>query len=298
MLGCDADSTIGARVPMYECEHCRLKQTDLSKVKEHFDQRYFDGYYGEAAQGEFSLLIWLFQKERRWRALKGRARGRVLDVGCGDGTFLKGLGPSFEKLGFEPSKSGSESLRRAQIQAVDLSAPTPPLQHQIDLITLWHSLEHVEEPQETLRSLLPFLAAHSEVYISVPNIESWQARLFRAHWFHLDPTRHLLHFTPATLRSLLASTGYDVLEVSTFSWEYNVFGWWQSILNFLPAPFNWAYKRLKRKLPLERGFGPRLHWFLYIAVGVLLLPVAGCMALLEGAVGAGGVVNIRAKPRR
>jgi hypothetical protein len=53
------------------------------------------------------------------------------------------------------------------------------------------------------------------VYASVPNLASWGFRAFGRAWFPLDPPRHLLHFTPETLRAAVEGCGFEVEAMAT-----------------------------------------------------------------------------------
>ncbi len=295
--GVDADSDGKKIIHLLKCSNCDLIQSDRSMISSEFDERYFEGYYGETRPKRAGLLIRFFEAERKWRALGNRSSGTVLDVGCGDGSFLKSLSTSFRKFGFEPSKAGSDSLKKHGITAVTLDAKQDQLQGKIDVVTLWHSLEHVDHPKKTAESIFPFLSSNGEVYLSVPNFGSFQSILTGSKWFHLDPTRHLLHFKKKTLRNILESCGFKITSVDTWSFEYNVFGWWQSMLNIFPFKMNWAYKRIKRFEPLAPGLLEKIKWLTYLTIGIALLPIAFTLSILESFSGNGGVLNVRAKKK-
>ncbi|PWU20656.1 MAG: hypothetical protein C5B49_03940 [Bdellovibrio sp.] len=293
MLGLNADRPRGERIPIYHCANCGLTQSDVSAIQESFEELYFDGYYGDQQEPRYSVLLNLFQWCRRRLAMGELKEGQVLDVGCGDGSFLRALPTTYQKFGFEPSNPGQASLHRAGIQTVDIFSET---KRQFDLITMWHSLEHISNPKQTVGKLKGLLRDGGRLFISVPYRRSLQACVFAGRWFHLDPTRHLIHFDKGSLRALLTGSGFEIVKESTFSLEYNVFGWWQSLLNLLPFEFNWAYKRLKRGAPQPQGFAPSLRWVVYMLFGLIFLPVAVLCSLAEAALGLGGVINVTAVP--
>jgi hypothetical protein len=116
-----------------------------------------------------------------------------------------------------------------------------------DVITLWHSLEHVRSPREVLGALSARLARRGRVIVAVPNLDSQQARFFGAKWFHLDVPRHLFHFTPTALERLLDLHGLRVMRRWNLEAEIDLFGWIQSILNgMLPSP-NILFDTLTRR---------------------------------------------------
>ena len=78
-----------------------------------------------------------------------------------------------------------------------------------DLVTLWHSLEHVHRPLEVLCEVHNLLAQGGKVLVAVPNIDSAPFHWFGSAWYGLDLPRHLTHFTPATLRKMLDRAGFQ-----------------------------------------------------------------------------------------
>jgi SAM-dependent methyltransferase len=97
------------------------------------------------------------------------------------------------------------------LRAVVGTLPHPELEpRSFDVVTMWHSLEHVHQPLDTLRAVRGLLAPGGRLVIAVPNIESTAFRWFGPGWFGLDLPRHLTHFTPRTLRLILEKTGFRV----------------------------------------------------------------------------------------
>ncbi|HYV38222.1 MAG TPA: class I SAM-dependent methyltransferase, partial [Gemmataceae bacterium] len=79
-----------------------------------------------------------------------------------------------------------------------------------DVITMRHSLEHVHQPLEVLRSAHRLLAPDGQLIIAAPNIDSLPFKWFGRNWRGLDLPRHLTHFTPDTLQLMLGRAGFDV----------------------------------------------------------------------------------------
>ncbi|NUQ39403.1 MAG: class I SAM-dependent methyltransferase, partial [Caldilineales bacterium] len=141
--------------------------------------------------------------------------GRLLDVGCGSGAY----GASLLRLGWqvdgiEPDSAAAERARAAgvQVSAGDLfSSPLPAAAY--DAITLWHVLEHLDDPVAGLRRLRPALKPGGLLLLETPNFAGLGARLTRSHWFHLDLPRHRVHFTPAGLAQALTLAGFHVRQL-------------------------------------------------------------------------------------
>jgi 2-polyprenyl-3-methyl-5-hydroxy-6-metoxy-1,4-benzoquinol methylase len=162
-----------------------------------------------------------------------RQGGRVLDVGCGKGLLLAGL----RQRGCEVFGTELSEVSARYAQSLGLSVSCLPVEYApfepgtFDLVTVFHVLEHLTQPRDTLAVLHTLLRPGGILVVEVPNIGSWYARLFGDDWFHYDVPRHLYHFNQDTLRNLLASTGFRVIETQTRNLQYDAFGAVQSLLN-------------------------------------------------------------------
>jgi len=86
-----------------------------------------------------------------------------------------------------------------------------------DLVTLVHSLEHVEDPVAVLAAVRPRLAPGGTLFVEVPHagtVELWRPEPRR--WI-LDLPAHLYHFTPGSLTGLIAAAGFRVQDVRLFN---------------------------------------------------------------------------------
>ena len=68
-------------------------------------------------------------------------------------------------------------------------------------------------PKDVLRAAAHALRPRGVLGITVPNLDSWSFQKFRGHWLGLDVPRHLTHFTPATLCSMVEAAGFRILLV-------------------------------------------------------------------------------------
>lgn len=220
---------------------------------------------------------------------------RILDVGCGNGEFLRHL----QAAGFRPEGTEWTPESAARIPAEwqipihvgELTALALP-SASYDAATLWHVFEHLSEPAAAIAELHRLLRPGAPLFLSMPNAESWQARLFRHHWFHLDPPRHLHAFGPRSLRRLLESRGFQWVTCSTFSLEQNPYGWMQSTLNAAGFPRERAYDTLKGLHP-GTGATRALDRTL---LALLAVPALGLSAA-ESLFGAGGTFTVVARRR-
>jgi len=135
---------------------------------------------------------------------------RMLDVGCGQGAFVSralSLGWNAEGLDPDPEavKVGrSKGLRIARGRLSDTCFPDSSFA----AVTMSHSIEHLHDPINSLREIYRILEPGGAIWIATPNLDSQGHRMFGRDYINLDPPRHLVLFTPRSLRAALTNTGF------------------------------------------------------------------------------------------
>jgi SAM-dependent methyltransferase len=198
---------------------------------------YYGGRHGATAG--FCL-----HRRLTWIDNGGQKGLRLLDVGCGDGSFLlvaKAQGWTVTGLERFPDDARAKGLD----VFTDVSELKPTFGY--DCITLWHSLEHISEPSKLLDQLQGLIKPGGRIIVAVPDFGGWQARLFGRYWLHLDVPRHLWHFTLPALCVAFKKAGLEVAQTYHQEFEYDLLGWSQSALNAcFKTPnvfFNWLTKK-------------------------------------------------------
>jgi SAM-dependent methyltransferase len=228
--------------------------------------------------------------DRARLALLEPPRGTLLDLGAGRGRFVasaRAAGWSAE--GVEPSARGVAAARA--VYGVELTrAPLAEASGTYDAVSLWHVLEHLDDPDAAIRHIGRLLGSGGLLLVGVPNLASVQARIGRERWFHLDLPRHRTHFTPAGLRALLQRHGFVVERERHTLLEHNPFGLWQSLVNRFTSTPSWFFNALKRNAPLV---------WTDALITLALLPLAPLCLVAEwlfGRAGRGGTIAVVARP--
>ena len=145
--------------------------------------------------------------------------GKMLDVGCGDGYFIAFLRKrGWDSWGAEISEAACRHainellLEKDKVLCGDFLKISLP-GNCFDLITLFDVLEHMPDPATVLKRCSELLKPGGGIFIQVPNFNSAGRRIFGKYWIHIDAPRHLIHFTPASLR--LFMKGWEIMSEKT-----------------------------------------------------------------------------------
>ena len=237
----------------YRCVKCCTFFLHPQPTKAQLEKAYDSSYYGEG-ESKFSPLVekvidfFRMQNAKKMARLFG-GRGKIVDVGCGNGNFLSYLGKAgnFNLIGIEPEGSSADRAEKhEEIQLIRGFLEENTFEPKsIDAISLIHVFEHLPNPQQSLDIFQKTLKEDGTILIEIPNIDSWQANLFKQNWLHLDPPRHLNLMSPKVLIQELEKRGFHCIRKSYFSPQYNPFGAQQSILNLICKKREVLYEHLK-----------------------------------------------------
>lgn len=133
-----------------------------------------------------------------------------IDVGCGIGNFLAALPKNIKKTGIDIDQS---SINKAQnlhpdINFICSSFDKFILDGPIDVITMFHVLEHLPKPKETLKQLYTLANQSTRMIIEVPIIENGMTNDINGFF----SAQHLTHFSRHSLRNILQSSGWTILQ--------------------------------------------------------------------------------------
>lgn len=151
-----------------------------------------------------------------YRFLPGNGHGRasVLDIGCGNGSWLElAREAGWVVHGVEPDPISS---RRAKERGIEVHSDIGELLSEcmrFQRITMSHVIEHVHDPVETLKSCYDLLARDGMLYIDTPNIDALGLNNYGRFWPGLDAPRHLVLFNIGGLTQLLHGLGFADIRV-------------------------------------------------------------------------------------
>lgn len=226
-------------------------------------------------------LIGISRMKRAVKVARLASPGRILDIGCGRGWMLKRLvSTGWDCYGVElPGRGPGDApfkLHEGDLMGAGYEADF------FDVVTMWHVLEHLHNPLETMAEIHRVLKPGGAVLIEVPNAGGLQSALFGRRWFHLDLPRHIFHFGRGQLVHLLRISGFRPLRWSNFSLEFSPFGVLQSFLNLFTSRPNLLYDTLR---------GVRRRYDQALA-GTLVFPFALIFSIFESALSRGATLEV------
>ena len=205
-----------------------------------FYPSYYLPYRGPEAWGRYAGFVAASQRKvdrkrvrlsRRYGLLQAAAQNekpKVLDVGCGNPTFLamlhqrtgwQGTGIDFKDEGWRGQAFPALELIEGDVQQMDFA-------RQYDLATMWHYLEHDYAPHRTLQAVHRSLKPGGRLIVEVPDYRSLTARWQKAYWEGWHAPRHTLLYSKSSFQHLLAQNGfrmvahyrYGTLDAFTLWW--------------------------------------------------------------------------------
>jgi SAM-dependent methyltransferase len=210
----DRISPEGLWFAVVRCQDCGLCFTNPRPTAPSMAQFYPPDYRPHRAPGHCRRTLWrrlaFWRRPRQSFPDMGRP-GRLLDFGCGGGSFLQQMHAlGWRVVGLDTAADVVRRIRNELgLEALVGTLPHPDLApEQFDAITMWHALEHVHAPLEVLRAARRLLVPGGRLIVEVPNFACLPARWFGALWCGLDLPRHLTHFSPQTLRLMLELAGF------------------------------------------------------------------------------------------
>ena len=194
------------------CPVCGFTATSPQFSEEEYAQIYQGVRQAAGASEDRAASIGC--KDLRQEVLKYVSAGCFLDLGCGDGSFLREM-PDFDGVGFEVSPCpvrregnvyfgnfrdfAAETVKRGEIRP--------------SFITAWSVIEHLPRLDDYMSAVRDSLPAGGYLFCLLPNARSAVARLSGEKWncFLLE---HLWYFAPATFRRYADRFGFDAVDIS------------------------------------------------------------------------------------
>jgi SAM-dependent methyltransferase len=200
------------------CRNCGLVWSNPrpgeDEIRRYYSSQYRLDYKGRATPSLRHIARSGRGALNRYRALAPHLKpgARILDAGAGGGEVVYVLRRfGFDASGLEPDEHYARHAREALqvpvatgfVQDAEFPAGS------FDVITMYHALEHVEDPTAILTRLRGWTADAGVLLVEVPNVEA--RCIAPEHRFHFA---HFYNFNRATLEALGRKAGFEPVETT------------------------------------------------------------------------------------
>ena len=204
------------------CTSCGFHFTDPRPSIDEIGRYYKSEEYVSHSSSNKGLINKLYNLVRNYtlkkkvRLVRSLAKGNeLLDIGAGTGHFLNACRQNgFSVEGLEPDEDAVRFARtnfNLELKSLDELHRLPSGSK--DVITMWHVLEHVYDLQKDFARIAEVMKETGTLIIAVPNLESYDAKLYKELWAAYDVPRHLYHFRKKDIEALAAEHGLALKKV-------------------------------------------------------------------------------------
>ena len=194
----------------------RMLSQKLGLLKKHLNQQFFGNHSPDTEQkrGVHSIASY---------------RYRILDFGCGTGAFVKGAAEQgIDAIGFEPDFSAREVAAKQGVQVIGTETELGAIaENSFHAITLWHVIEHLHDFKNKLNHFQRLLKPGGVLFLAAPMANSSDAVMYGKYWAAWDLPRHILHFTPSTLKRAGEDSGFDYKDKNPLPFD----AWYISLIS-------------------------------------------------------------------
>ncbi|TGM16008.1 methyltransferase domain-containing protein [Leptospira selangorensis] len=211
-------------IPIVRCLNC-------SHAFSTYEQdEHYEGYWDD--ETGYDLDWWDVAHRDIYKDFIGKflsaPKGKILDVGCGLGFFVKTIGttrPGWEAVGYEISEKAVKFAREKNglkqvFPGIVQDSGLP--KESFDIITLWDVIEHIPKPHSLIQYLFGLLKPGGFLFVQTPN---FPVQLFKANLkvalkgmqeggHYLEAKDHINDYTEKTLGLLAEQCGFSSVEFS------------------------------------------------------------------------------------
>lgn len=235
-----------------QCKHCKHVfaplSLSLSEAEELYGKDYFHGEeYVDYVSERESLIKNFRLRNKELKPFIEFSSSDLLDVGCAYGFYVEESNKHFNKaigidIAAEAVNYGRKELKQNLINGDLLSHDFGA--QKFDLITMWDTIEHLNEPKKYLQKIHELLNPSGVVVFTTGDISSLVPKIRGKKWRMIHPPTHLHYFSPDSAKHLLESTGFKICKIK-HSGVYRSLGNIAYNLFVLRNNFPFIYQSLK-----------------------------------------------------
>jgi len=213
----------GSFFTIAECLSCGFRFTNPRPKKEYIYKYYQSKDYishSSTKKGFINKVYHLvrfyqfYKKKSIIRRVTNKKIGKILDIGCGTGDFLKYMHSSgWETGGVETDKGAKLVAEKTLGKRIEETLDYITGEKKYDIITMWHVLEHVYNIEGYLKKVSKLLKKDGVLVVAVPNCASYDAKKYKENWVAYDLPIHLSHFRKKDIKELAKKTNFELKDI-------------------------------------------------------------------------------------
>lgn len=204
----------------YRCDACGNAFVHPMPDDAFLERFYAEFHEGEAERGNYMFEDRMIAQHSGQLAMvmarTGGKPGRILDVGCGKGFFVKLCAQKgLDAEGVELSETGAAYARERLGVRV-----TQGLLREVkgglgffDTAVMWGVIEHLHDPLSTVRDVAGVLKPGGRIFVETGAGDDWLDRLLPAANMWHEPPLHLWVFSARGLGKTLENAGFTVEHI-------------------------------------------------------------------------------------
>ena len=201
---------------LYACRRCQLTFRHPIRSADEYEHLY------ERASGTVWVSGALRTDQRLVRALIESTcptAGKVLDVGCYDGSLLASLGPRIRKYGVEASASAAEKARQQGVEIVGTRIEAlASIAEQFEVVCAVDVIEHVSDPRAFIALLARRLSPGGTLIVSTGSTDTPAWRFAGGRYWYCSFPEHISFISPAWARATAVALELEVIDARRFAY--------------------------------------------------------------------------------
>jgi hypothetical protein len=180
-----------------------------------------------------------WQKTNRFIRQK-LVNGKVLDVGCYDGSFLSHLNGGFERFGLEPNEDAARKAERSGIHILGKATTDIPARFSAQAVTAFDVIEHIQDPRNFLKQLRDAAGDNGFIIIASGTTSAPSFRFMSSRYWYCCLPEHLSFISEEWCKKTAHVLGLDIESMERYSHRGN--SWSRPFVSLFQGVTNIQFK--------------------------------------------------------
>lgn len=200
---------------LYMCKNCNLYYKYPRLSQDYYEKLYINANIKSWQYKNKVRKDWDYAKE--WILKKNG--GKILDVACWNGEFLKLLDKKWEKYGVELNENASQQAEKSGIKIItsNINSFNGNINDTFDVITAFDIIEHVEDPKSFLQRLIKHTKNGCYIIISTGNTNAYSWKIMKNYYYYCWLPEHISFLNNEWFSYFSKEFDYDIVDTYRFS---------------------------------------------------------------------------------